>query len=95
MIAKYDYIRVRWLHSSQDEPVDLWSELNSNREEVRKIEIWHDGRIGYASQDREAGGTQLGVGALPTLAEIASNPEFEPMEISADDFERCWKNSVH
>lgn len=93
-MTDHTYMRVRWLHASPDEPVDLWSELNPSREEVRKIEIWLDGRVGYASQVTEAGGTRLGEGALPTITEIALEREFRPEEISAEDFERCWQTNV-
>ncbi|WP_093010405.1 DUF6881 domain-containing protein [Sphingobium sp. YR768] len=93
-MTEYTYLRVRWLHSLPDEPIDLWSELNADREETRKIEIWRDGRVGYASYESEVGGTRLGEGPLPAVAEIALDPEFQPQEISADDFNRCWQNSV-
>jgi len=51
----YSYIRVRWLHNHPDDPVELWSELDSERFEIRKVEVWHDGRVGFASRDRELG----------------------------------------
>ena len=89
------YIRVRWLHSSPDDPVELWSELNRNREEIRKVEIWEDGRVGFADEHREAGGTRLGEGAIPTLQEIAADPEFEADEVSSLEFENCWNTNVH
>src|SRR6185503_15028408 len=52
-VAGYSYIRVRWQHGHADEPVDLWSELDAARLETRKLEIFRDGRIGYASADEE------------------------------------------
>jgi hypothetical protein len=54
---EYTYIRVRWLHDAPDEPVDLWSELDCQRFETRKVEIFRDGRLGYASATEAAGGT--------------------------------------
>jgi len=39
------YLKVRWIHPSQEDPVVLLSELDSDRYEVRKIEIFADGRI--------------------------------------------------
>ena len=88
------HMRVRWVHSSIDEPVELWSELDQQREEVRKIEIWSDGRIGYAFDDVEVGGTRLGESSIPQLNEIAADPQFEPEAISRSDFEKCWTANV-
>ncbi|UPT62558.1 MAG: hypothetical protein M0D54_19745 [Hyphomonadaceae bacterium JAD_PAG50586_4] len=88
------YMRVRWLHDHPNEPVDLWSELDDQRFEVRKVEIWRDGRVGFAARDRESGGTLLGTVAMPSLSEIAANPEFEPEEISGVEFEACWQANV-
>jgi hypothetical protein len=75
---QHSYIRVQWLHSSSDQPADLWSELNANREEMRKVEIWADGRVGYASLDGEVGGTRLGEGSVPPLREIAADAQSDP-----------------
>jgi hypothetical protein len=87
----HSYIRVRWLHSDPEYPVELWSELNERREEVRKVEIWKDGRVGYASHNAEVGGTSFGDGEpLPPLSEIAADPEFELDEVTQAEFEECW-----
>jgi len=88
------YIRVRWIHSSAEEPVELWSELDTSREEVRKIEIWVDGRVGYAFGEVEVGGTRLGEGSVPQLDKIAADPQFEPEAILQSDFENQWAASV-
>lgn len=85
---------MRWLHSSPDEPVELWSELDADREETRKVEIWADGRVSYASTDREIGGTQLGEGPVPSLEQIGADPEFEPEAITRSQFEDCWTATV-
>jgi len=89
-VAGYSYIRVRWQHGHADEPVDLWSELDAARLETRKLEIFRDGRIGYASADEEYGGTRLGEGAVPSIGDIASDTQFEPQEVSKAEFENLW-----
>jgi hypothetical protein len=89
------YIRVRWLHNHPDYPVELWSELDAERFEVRKVEFWRDGRVGFASREREVGGTVLGTVPVPSLAEIAADPEFEPQQISELEFEKCWRANVY
>ena len=93
-MADHTYIRVRWLHSSPDDPIELWRELDADRDEVRKIEMWRDGRVGYASLHVEAGGTRLGKVPVPPLAVINLDPEFQPEAISMADFEDCWEKNV-
>jgi len=84
------YLRVGWKHHHSDEPVILYSEVDDNRFEVRKIDVFRDGRCGYASSDGASGGTKLGLVAVPALNEIASDPQFEPVEITREEFEEAW-----
>ena len=93
-MAEHSYIRVRWLHSLPDEPVDLWSELYGDREEVRKVEIWSDGRVGYASSVEEVGGTRLGEVPVPPLNEINLDPQFQAETTTKADFESCWIDAL-
>jgi hypothetical protein len=89
------YLSVRWLHKSADYPVELWSELDEHRFETRKVEIYADGRVGYASKTERTGDTVLGEEApVPQLTEIASDPEFEPEETSRADFEARWQTRL-
>nr|WP_041756173.1 hypothetical protein [Bradyrhizobium sp. ORS 278] len=85
------YIRVRWLHDLEDEPVDLWSELDGDRFETRKLEIFRDGSIGFASATEATDRTGLGKIAVPPLDEIAQAPEFVAEEVSREEFELRWK----
>jgi uncharacterized protein DUF6881 len=39
------YVRVGWKHQHPAEPVALYSELDDNRFEVRKIEVFRNGRF--------------------------------------------------
>lgn len=85
-----NYIRVQWLHANRDEPIWMISELDANRWETRKVEIFADGSKGYARRGEEAGGTALGQLPVPPLQEIASDPQFLPEEITKDEFEAIW-----
>jgi hypothetical protein len=40
------YLKVKWNHSFSDEPVLLYSELDRKRWELRKIEVFPNGRMG-------------------------------------------------
>ena len=85
------YIRVQWLHAHPDEPVWLISELDDDRWETRKVEIFADGSKGYASKEEEVGGTFLGLAPVPPLREIAADPQFRPEEITKEEFEGIWR----
>lgn len=93
-MAEHSYIRVRWRHSSPDDPVDLWSELDADREEVRKVEIWPDGRVGYASNAGEVAGTRLGELPVPPLSEINLDPQFQAEAITKAHFETRWIDAI-
>jgi hypothetical protein len=84
------YVKVRWIHELPDEPVMLYSELTDESWEVRKVEIYADGRATFADDSRSTGSTKLGIEPYPGLIEIAADPQFEPKEISADEFDVVW-----
>ena len=86
------YLKVRWIHKSPDDPVLLYSELDDERREIRKVEIFPDHSIGFASANSKAKDTRLGEVPVPSIEEIAADPEFEPREISLADFELIWRN---
>jgi len=84
------YMKVLWEHDLQDEPIALYSECDDAGWEVRKVEIFRDGRPGHASRLEARGGTHLGEAPLPSVAEIAAHREFRPSEISQAEFETAW-----
>jgi hypothetical protein len=86
------YLKVRWIHNLPDEPVLPYSELDEGRWEIRKVEIFPDHSVGFAGANSKAKDTRLGEVPVPSIEDIASNPEFEPQEISAADFELIWRN---
>lgn len=85
------YLKVKWIHSHPDEPFLLYSELDSDRMEVRKIEVFRDGSRDRASVSETSGRTRLGIGPVPSISEIALDPQFEPSEIDRDEFEEAWR----
>jgi hypothetical protein len=84
------YLRVKWAHSHPDEPVEIWSELDDARWEVRKVEVFPDGSVGYASDTECAHATVLGEAPVPALDDIAADPQFKPAMVSKNDFEAIW-----
>lgn len=69
----------------------LFSELDAKHWEIRKVEVYADGRMDFADGKVQSGNTDLGLVPVPSLEEIASDPEFEPVATSAEEFEAIWK----
>ncbi|PPU39704.1 DUF6881 domain-containing protein [Xanthomonas arboricola] len=86
------YLKVKWIHSLDSEPVFIYSEIDENSLEIRKVEIYLDGRIGYASKSEVSGGSNLSIEPLPSMKEISNDSQFEPIEISCAEFEGIWSN---
>ena len=83
-------MKVEWIHDLVDEPVMLYSELDDERNETRKVEVFEDGHVEWANASRESGTTGLSYEPIPELGEIAADPLFVPHEISAEEFEAVW-----
>jgi hypothetical protein len=88
------YIRVKWEHDSLTDPIWLYSELDPNRWETRKVEVFRDRTYGYASNTGSKGPTQLGLEPIPCLEEIARDDQFKPAEITQDEFEDVWERAL-
>jgi hypothetical protein len=88
------YMNVRWIHDFPDEPSLIYSEVMEGNE-TRKIECYRDGRRNYASAELSTGSTILAEGLMPTPDDLATDPEFDAEEISADEFEQIWTEITH
>jgi hypothetical protein len=84
------YIKVRWIHDSAKDPVDLYSEIDENRWETRKVYVYRDGHMDFADDSEEVGDIFLGTEPVPSLAEIAEDPQFQPITIGEPEFEEVW-----
>jgi Domain of unknown function (DUF6881) len=88
--CKMEYVKVAWTHSNADDPIWLYSELDDQRFETRKVEIFANGKIGFADSSEAGGDTELGIEPLPSLEGIASDPQFVPEEITREEFNEVW-----
>ena len=88
------YVKYIWIHEREKYPILFYSQLDSDRFEVRKIELWKNGKIGLASEDFKVGETDLGEIAMPELDEFNLDPEFCAFEISEEEFEIIWRKYV-
>ncbi len=84
------YILVIWHHENPDEPVELYSELDDDRFEVRKVECFRDGRSYFADASGHSGNTALGTVPDPPLDEIASDPQFTVQTITKEVFAQAF-----
>ena len=89
-----EFIDVQWRHQSDGDPTRLVSELDEMRMETRKLEFFEDGRVGYASADHTAHGTELGLLPIPPLAAINADPQFVGTNITAAEFDALWFKHV-
>ncbi len=88
------YIRVHWKHDFADEPVVIYSAIDSTGREVRKVEQYRNGQMDLASGDTHTGRTVLSESLMPSLEEINAQDEFNGTEISRSEFDevfdRAW-----
>ena len=84
------YIKVQWNNEFPEGPILIYSEIDNEQWEHRKIEVFRHERQGYADKTEEVGGSFLGIEPWPDLTKLGTEPEFEISEISADEFEQLW-----
>jgi hypothetical protein len=70
--------------------VELFSEVGPDGYECRKVERFRDGRLGWADDENEVGGTGLGAVPITSIDETNEQDEFQASTISAEKFERAW-----
>lgn len=90
MATSSTFYACRWLHNHTDQPVLLYGELDSDRFEVRKVEVFLDGRQSFADAIDEAAECSLSWVEVPELEEINVDPQFQAWPISREDFEVVW-----
>lgn len=88
------YLRVQWLHSSASDPVEIYSEVDHDGWETRKVEVFRNRTIGYASANESTSSTVLSEERLPSLDEISADPEFRAQQITKEEFEKVWERRL-
>lgn len=88
-----EYVKYIWIHNFKDEPMLIYSELDKERYETRKVEFYKNGKIGCAS-DRVEHHTFLGLEPMPSIEEINEDEEFFVIPISVEEFEIIWREKA-
>ncbi|WP_156312271.1 DUF6881 domain-containing protein [Methylobacterium platani] len=89
------YIKVKWMHGDPKYPIELWSEIDDDRWEIRKIDIFLDGNMHVASKEFETRDTRIGLVPTPELDELNADGEFEAIYIDRSDFESLWHMALN
>jgi hypothetical protein len=84
------YQVVRWKTPSYDEPILLYSEVDDDGWELRKVEEYASGRRDIADAQTATGSTMLSEVPLPTLEQTNEQDEFEGRPIGKQEFEVVW-----
>ncbi|MFG2023820.1 DUF6881 domain-containing protein [Streptomyces sp. NPDC048825] len=88
-----EYWKVDWLHEFQSEPIRFYSEIGEDGYEVRKVQLYRDGRKLKTDALHESG--EIGLSEIPvgSIEDVSSQPEFSACVISREEFEREWQHT--
>jgi hypothetical protein len=87
------YSRLQWNHSSPSEPREILSEYDEDGWERRKVEVFPDGSVRFASGTESVGGSKLSLIPRPPDADVVAEPEFRVFEMTKEEFERMWERA--
>ena len=83
------YSKPVWRHDSPTEPISILSEHDADGWERRKVEIFADGSVGFASSMKSVGGAQLSQIRCPADVDVLSS-EMSIVALTTAEFEREW-----
>lgn len=86
------YIKIHWIHNFDNEPEYIYSEIDNQGYETRKIEIYKNGY--YIIYSESINSDRLTEGKYPSLEELTFKDKFETMqalEIRKEEFYKIWK----
>jgi hypothetical protein len=84
------YLKVRWHHNESYDPIVLYHEIEEDGREVRRIELFEDGRLLRSDRIQPEATTSVSLGRLPPIEEIRGDPQFFTSEIEQNEFEEIW-----
>lgn len=88
------YIKLEWFHDIETEPNIIYSEINNQQYEVRKVEVYKGGAFIKCSEEMVDSQIELADIPFPlNLDEINEDKQFLAKYISKEDFEKIWNKS--
>lgn len=88
------YILLEWSHDLDDEPYKIYSEIDDQRYEVRKIELYKNGTAYRCDEKMIDPQIELADVVFPEdLDEISQDRQFFARYISKEEFEKMWEHS--
>lgn len=88
------YLKALWHRAGKHDPTVLISELDDERYEVRKVEVFANGLLGFAGEQASARSTRLGTEPVPADSEIRAEAQFSLEPIGREEFERIWSAAL-
>ena len=85
-----EYIQLEWFHDMDTEPYIIYSEINDQRYEVRKVEVFKNGIIRYREEISDSEIELADIQFPEDLNEINQDKQFHAMYIEKKEFERIW-----
>ncbi|GAA4531135.1 DUF6881 domain-containing protein [Amycolatopsis samaneae] len=87
------FLRVEWRHDFEVEPVETFGEIGEDGYEIRRVEVYRDGRMDWADAVRETDRVFLAEAPMPPLEEINAQAEFSAATMERADFEAMWERA--
>ncbi|MFE3442186.1 DUF6881 domain-containing protein [Nocardia sp. NPDC059180] len=87
---EFRYIRIDRSDDSTTGPVTIFSEIDEDGYENRRVEVFRDGSSDFAGGLMEGETTILNDEPIPTVSEISQRPGVTAIEITLEDFQRAW-----
>ena len=88
------YEKVTWHHQFETEPVEMYMELDDNRYEKRKIEVFRSGVLSAVGTGIKSDISFLSIEPIPMPDEISKDSQFSHKMISPEDFELVWRKAI-
>jgi len=90
-----NYVQLKWHHTYPDEFIEIYAELDAEGWEIRRVEIFRDGKMTFASEVQSSENCWLAETPWPDdMAEINQDPQFEARLINQAQFEQVWLAAV-
>lgn len=88
------YLKIDWQHSLSEYPREIHIELDDERFELRKVEVFSDGRLQFAPHEFEQGGTVLAVYRVAQIEDLQREGQFTTTVITKAEFESIWARAT-